>query len=377
MKSRFTPLLAAATLLAACSDNASAGLGNDRIQSASTPLSIRVSVSGEKFAAQGFAYSSMDGFDDPVFVDGWEVDFEKYYISIANPRLNRPGADPSVRQNLGALVAQQNGPWIANVHAPGPDVGAAGPPEAAWPLFSFTQGTDGAALDPTVRYAFSYDMVPAVASATRVGVTGAQEADVQLMISHHWTSYVVGTATYRGRAPSATVDPTFQRYPRVVHFTWGWGAPARYLNCHNPALGEQDIPANRGVQPSRSASVRAQMTVHVDHFYWDTANVDTAPVHFDPIAARARMTSATEAEVTFDDLMGVSYSALTDLAGAPVLDRGAQTPGYTRTGQFIYQLNSASGITDLRSFLATDARTQGHMNAEGSCYVQPVGDITY
>lgn len=367
--------LALCGLAVSCS-NGSPGLGNATLQPASTPRSVRVSLSGEQYGQNGFPYSANPGPSEPVFVDGWEVDFELYLVSVGNVRLNLPGADPTVRQNVGGLVAQVAGPWIANVHNPGPDVGAAGPPEAAWPLFTFTQGDNGAPLDPTIRYAFSYDFVPASATAQRVGLTAADNADVQTMIDHRWTSLVRGTATYRGRASTATVDPTFRSYPTVVRFTWGWSAPASYVNCHNPSLGEEDIPANRGVQPSTSASARAQMTVHIDHFYWDTANVDSAPIHFDAIAARARMVNGMY-QVSFDDLAGASYSAPTDLMGNPVLDRGAQTAGYTRTGPLLYQLNSATGITDLRTFLAHNARTQGHMNAEGSCYVQPVGEVSF
>ncbi len=63
-----------------------------------------------------------------------------------------------------------------------------------------------------------------------------------------------------------------QRAARHIYFTFGWNDSGGVLNCDNPELGftGEDQPSTRGIKPSPTGSVPAQVTLHVDHIFWDT-----------------------------------------------------------------------------------------------------------
>ena len=170
----------------------------------------------------------------------------------------------------------------------------------------------------------------------------------------------------------------------MVRFGFGFAAPASYLNCHNPELGDADTAANRGVQPSAAGHVRAQITMHTDHFFWDEADVEGTPLHFDPIAARAHPAgvdagAASPAVVTLADLAGDLPASLTDSVGRGVRDRGGQTQGVVDDSPPpSYAVRGAGAMVhDLRDFVRYNARGGGHLNSDGLCAVQangPLGD---
>lgn len=347
------------------------------------PKTIQVSVSAEALAQDGYPYKAAPAADEPVFVDGWSVQFEHLYVVIKSVRLNELGNDPSARQVVGALVAEQNGPWIVDGVKPGPITGAGGAPETAQPLFVFTGPSGGGAFDTTKRYAFSYATEAASTALKNMNLVVADKSDVEEMIAHQWSLLIVGTATYQGRAASAAVDPTFQSYPQVVKFRLGMGIPAEYIDCHNPELGEDpENAAYWGVQPSAAGAARAQVTFHTDHTFWDQLEVEGTPLHFDPFAARASGFGTVGGDhlVTLQDLSGVNPAALMDRAGAPVLDRGAQTTGYTpNSPPPAYGLSGvpAADVPDMRAFVAYLSRGFGHLNSDGECFVAPTGSFSF
>ena len=346
------------------------------------PLSVQVSISGESLAEHGYDYSSTPATGQPVFVDGWELRFDHYVVVIDHVRLNQPGPDPTMRAGLGGLVAQQDGPWIVDVHKAGTLSGAGGPPETAVPMFVFRMPTAGGAFDPSVRYAFSFDTVPASPAVQNLNLTPDTANIAADMIAHQWTKYFSGTATYRGRAATSSVDPSFVGYPTTVHFGFGFGDPASYINCHNPELGQMDSAATRGLQPSATGHVRAQITMHTDHFFWDEADVEGTPLRFDAIAARANGfggDAGSSLEVTLDALAHDLPASLTDALGAPVLDRGAQTAGVIdNSPPPSYAVHTAAGsVGSLRDFVVYNVRGQGHLNSDGLCFVWPSAPISF
>ena len=340
------------------------------------PRSVQISVSAEDVVESGYIYDPNPGPSDAVFVDGWSLTFEHYFVVIHSARLNGSPSDPSMRGVVGPLVAEARGPWLVDLRRPGPLVGAAGSPETAWPL-DVLPGP----FDPSTMYAFSYETAPASASMRNVNVPESDRTWVERMLARRWSILVAGTATYEGRAATETVDSTFRPYPTEVHFEFGWSMPTRYVNCHNPEIGEADEPANRGIRPSATGAQRAQLTFHTDHFFWDQADVEGTPLRFDAFAARSSRFGMTGGmySVSMEDLAGVPPSALVDRAGNPVRDRGNQTTGYMAGAGSppAYLVNTASEITDLRSFAAYNARAQGHLNSDGLCLVEPSAPIGY
>jgi hypothetical protein len=335
---------------------------------------IQVSASGEALGQAGYSYSSSPG-DEPVFVDGWELRFQRYLVVVGRVLLSELGADPDMRGLLGKTVVEQRGPWVVDLHKLGPVVGAGGAPETAVPL-TVLRGN----FDTTRTYAFSYETAAASYAVLNTNLVEADREALLAMIEHGWVKYFEGTARYRGRA--SALDASFESYPTLVHFVFGFADPARYANCHNPEIGEEDEPANRGVRPNAEGAVRAQLTFHTDHFFWDQADVEGAPLRFDALAARVQgfgVDPGGSHELRMEDLQGVPPSALLDRAGHAVRDRGAQTQGY-RPGVGappVYATNGAAEITDLRSFVAYDNRGQGHLNSDGLCLVEATGELSF
>lgn len=337
------------------------------------PRTIQVSVSSEDLGQQGFDYTSMPAAGAIVFVDGWELRFSRILVTLGNIRINLPGASTSDQSSVGAAVASVPGSFAVDVQKPGPLTGAGGAPETAIPLAVIRAPSAGGSLDTTVRYAFSYDGVAATPGATNVNLDAAGVALYEQMIRRGWSQYIEGTATYRGTATG--LAPAFADYPTSVTFRLGWSAPAQYINCNNPENGGDEMP---GVQPSASTAARAQVTFHMDHLFWGALGVENPPLHFDQYASRAR-TTAGVSEVTLDDLQGVVPTNLLDRMMRPVPDRGAQTMGYTprSASALSFDLGGTSGIRDLRDFVTFSARSYGHLNADGLCFVRPSGAITF
>jgi len=340
------------------------------------PRTVQVSASGEVFGQTLFSYTNPPPEGAPVFVDGWQIEFTRYLVVIDSVSLNEPGSDPDVRDALGSVVVEQRGPWVVDLHKAGPIVGAGGPPETAVPLTVLS-----ADFDTSRTYAVSYETGPASYELHNTNLTDTDRDALLEMIEHGWVKYVEGEATYLGRTPSETVDSSFLSYPTRVHFAFGLADPARYVNCHNPEIGEEDEPKNRGVRPAGNGAVRAQLTFHTDHMFWDQADVEGTPLRFDALAARVQGFGSDAAlhELTLDELVGVSPSNLTDQSGAPVRDRGDQTTGYEPgpVAPPTYGTQGISEITDLRSFVAYNNRAQGHLNSDGLCAVVPTGTLAF
>lgn len=337
------------------------------------PRTVQVSISSEGFGQQGFAYTATPPEGEPVFVDGWEVRFTRILVTVKNVRLNRPGTTPSDPAAVGASVALNPRAYAVNVQKAGPITGAGGGDETAIPLFVFTAADSGAALEATVRYAFSYDLVPASMASTNVNLDAGDLTAYQTMVTRGWTQLIEGTATYRGVAPMA--GSPFADYPTSVRFSFGFGAPSAYANCNNPDNGAEDAP---GVQPSGNGRARAQVTIHTDHSFWEALGREDPPLHFDHLAARATVTGSA-GMVTLDDLMGVVPTNLRDRMNRQVPDRGGQTMGYTARNAMALSLDQGgtAGISDLRDFVVFSARASGHLNADGLCAIRPSGALRF
>jgi hypothetical protein len=398
---KFTTLLLATVAIVSCSD-APAPADRPRIPDAgavladagdSTPTPVIdeavdpgpggfwFTISGEKLAWRGFAFPPEPG-EDLVFVDGWEVRFESLLVTIGSITLaDDPDLVPTDQSRTGQAVARLEGPWAFDLHKGGSLPGAGGSKERALPFASLREkNLVGGAFDPTLRYALSYDIVPANAKAKTFGFDETNKADYEEMIAKGWTTLYVGTATFRGD-DCRTTDPSydFGKLPKVVKFRLGFTAPAAQINCQNerlsPAKGLEGESFPRGVQIRTNASAIVQLTVHVDHAFWE-ALVEHAPAHFDPIAARA----IGRDRVTIDDLVGVDFTSLRDAEGTPLPWRWCTTD-YTPPGGKIRNF-SAQGVPfdpsappdralrDYRDFMTYIVSTQGHLNGHGLCFTE-------
>jgi hypothetical protein len=152
-------------------------------------------------------------------------------------------------------------------------------------------------------------------------------------------------------------------------------------------VGGEDYP--RGIQVSTNASVFAQITVHMDHPFWESL-AENAPVHWDQIAAQ--YIGKTSPVATVEDMKGVPFYAFNDSAHTPLPWRNCMGMYYTppgngqmafstlsvpvnpngvctgEAGQDYTQANCPA-IRDYYDYIRFTQSTQGHLNSQGLCFI--------
>jgi hypothetical protein len=335
-----------------------------------------VTVSGEDLALLGYDWtsSSLAEGDPPAFVDGWALGFEHVILTIDKLRINAdPDKDEGNPFDLGGTVAIAEGPWAVDVTLGGEVTGKSGSPdEKTVPIAAFESQPNGQPFDPVARYAFSYDLVPAAAGAKIVNLDAEGLALYEEGKQKGWSMIFAGTARYKGPAPAA--DSVFAKMPSEVQFKLGMANPSSYVNCRNTDLQAVGDEFPRGIQANANASTTVQITIHTDHAFWDTLNVEGTPLHFDPIAANASTygNPASPGSVTTEDLLGVDVSGFQTRAGEPLPWRSVVPDYMAPAGQMTYDPNGTSFAVanSLAAYLGYSAASGGHMNADGECEIQ-------
>jgi hypothetical protein len=378
------PILLAATLVVAACSSSSSGTSSGAGQ-------VQVNYSGETLGAVGLPYpTSCPNGDNapPFFVDGWSVFIDEYLVAVGNIRLT-PGAQQYALESTlnSPPVAVKAGPYVFDGHKGGGLTSTDGVSPAG-PIFAWNQQDDGQAFDATQYYAFSYDVVPATAAATQVNLSSSQGPDYDLMVQKGWSKYVRGHAVFAGITgpntypPDAGIAAQFNALPSTIYFSFGWDDSGGVLNCNNPQLGftGEDSPTTRGIKPSPTAPVIAQITLHVDHVFWDTLRLEGTPLRFDQVAAWATGSNSDPTEPLQIQDLGVLANTLaaTFADGTPLPDRAPyQTPtsscyvsNQSNPLQVTLALNGVPGsvVSNLADFMAFSAQAQMHMNADGLCY---------
>jgi hypothetical protein len=356
--------------------------------SSSNGAKIQFSASGEVLALGGYAYPPPSG--GVAFVDGWEVRFTKFLTTIDKITLSTNPDTSATNQSLvGTKVAELDGPWAIDLHQGGPLPGKGGAGEQAFPIALLdNQNLNGnQSFDPTVRYAFGFDLVPATASAKFLQLQ-SNDPDYQDMIANGYVVLYIGTATWRGNGVGSACTTTnntfdFTKLPQVVNFRLGFKTPTTYINCQNPdndpaqPLGSE--AHERGVQVQANKTVIAQVTVHTDHPFWESF-VHDSPAHFDQLAALATRDANGNFNLTMQQTVGVDYTAFK--FGSLALPWRACAPGYTTPNQNPQMGfdsltiphnpagNPATSMRDYFDYMYYNQSTQGHLNSDGLCFVQ-------
>lgn len=364
--------LTASALLIAC-----AGCGDSN---GSTGGSVTITASGEALALGGYDFP----FTDAGFVDGWEVRFTELLVTVDKITLSEnPDGDPGDQSKTGALVAKVDGPFAIDLHKGGPLLGKGGSDEQAVQIATITsQNKNGdKAFDPTVRYAFGFDVVTATDRAKLINLDEQGQADYALMQEKGYTVLYVGTATFKGTACSPA-SPELDKLPKAVNFKLGFRSPTTYINCQNPDNDPAEAFAQeehqRGIFVKENQAVTAQVTIHTDHPFWESF-VHDSPAHFDPIAARYVGASGTPT-AALEDMIGVDITAFKDKDGNALPWRTC-IASYTPTGVGPMSFdtagvkvdpkgNPATSIRDDYDFMTYAQSTQGHLNSDGLCFVK-------
>lgn len=369
--------------LCACGGDATSGMDMAPAAKGGTVLFV---ASGEVLALGGYPFPPASA-DDPAFVDGWEVKFDALLVTLDKITLSEnPDKSPTDQSKTDEVVAQVNGPWAVDLHKGGPLMGKGGSDEQAVAIATIADQNlkGGAPFDATRRYAFGFDIVAASAAAKAINLDAQGTTDYADMVKNGWTVLYVGTATWKGSScKTNNMAYDFTKLPKVVKFRLGFKAPTTYSNCQNPdndpAKAFDAEEHQRGVQIKANATTIAQATVHTDHPFWETVTHD-APAHFDALAALASKNMAGDFVVTLEAAKGVNFTAFKDASGKALPWRScldsytppntAMTMGFDTMG-VPYQPNGdpAAALRDYYDYMTYNVSTQGHLNADGLCFV--------
>jgi hypothetical protein len=396
-------------------------------------------ISGEVNAISGYPYPPFDP-SQTWMVDGWNWRIEKYIVVVDHITLwNDPNQSSSNQELHGSQVAQANGPWVVDLHKGGPIDGKGGGGEEALAIATLgnQNSNGGASFDPTAYYAFGFSTVPATYDAINVNLTSDEQADFDYMVQGGYSVYYYGTAIWAGNqtgqsgfglcssnaqtdlsggnqtcasASSGSADGgagdggaadagggddscpapyAFSRLPQSMTFQLGFSTPTNYVNCVNYTLSEQLGMDVRGVQTSSSQSELEQITVHMDHPFWESFQEDT-PVHWDQIAAQYVGVSNPVAHT--EDMKGVPFNPFTDSKGTVMPWHDCEPSQYTPPGNGAMSFSTLSvpqnpsgtctgpvgqdftkddcpAIRDYYDFMRYTQSTQGHLNSQGLCFI--------
>jgi hypothetical protein len=278
-----------ATMLAACSSDDSAGQG-----------SLRIKISGEEAALTG--YPVQTGDHEIAFSDGWELAFQKILVSLTDFNLQAEDGDDA------ELAA---GPVVADLHLGQPRLWSfAGVPARRWDRVGFT-------LEPPTRKSKAVNEI--------------DDADVTRMADEGYAILIQATA---------------KKDDRTVQLDYGFPFTVVSTRCEN------GMDRTDGIVVANGAVNEAQVTIHLDHLFFDSFAVDDAGLHFEPMAAVA----PASGPLTLADLSKqANLSDLKDPGGAPLdlaYDPGSVFNPVPKT---------------LEDYVIDAATTIGHWNGEGHC----------
>jgi hypothetical protein len=347
---------------------------------ASPAGAFRVTVSGEGEATEGYAFPPAEA-GEPTFVDGWEVKYDSVVAFIDKVTLSEnPDRNPADQSQTGELVAQLDGPWVVDLTEEGP-LPAKEMNGRAFDLgvIANQNKKGGVAFDATQKYAMGFDLTTARDGAKQLNGMAKRVPDAVLaaMKTGGYSVWMKGSATFKGGTAcmSTNMAYDFNRLPKKVNFEIGFKAPVTFQNCINPEL----MPMNsKGVQGQRNAETTAQVTLHLDHPFWDALEED-APLRFDLIAARksvAMGAGPAEVSVTNADLTGLDFVAGTDAQRNPLPYRVCGTGATLPAGNVSYSVGSvpvnaaggAQGLKDYLDYMTYNLSTMGHLNNDGLCF---------
>jgi hypothetical protein len=170
--------------------------------------------------------------------------------------------------------------------------------------------------------------------------------------------------------------------PKTVSFRFGFKTPTSYINCQNPDFMKgsstfQGEDYKRGVQVASNMATIAQVTFHTDHPFWESFMHDT-PAHFDQLAALAKQQQDTSWLVTLDDTKGVIYTGFKVKSGAALPWHWCNWSGQTTDMMYTPpNMNPQMGFDDTGNsqpdyfaYMNWNQSTQGHLNADGLCFVK-------
>ena len=384
-----------------------------------------LSASGEVLAIVGYRFPPVNP-GDFALVDGWDITYSNVISTFTHVKLSEnPDTSCTDQSQTGPLVAEVDGPWAIDLHKGGSLVGKEGPPEQAAPIAEITNQNmnGGKSFDPTMRYAFGFDIIPATVMAKNVNLDAADLTLYQEMVTKGCTTMLVGQAVWKGNnngsltnsgctqttvtgaacsaatpcptgqglvcagaVGSQTCQPDFSAFPTTINFHLCLPAPTTYINAQNPendpampCAGEEH---QRGVHTVQNEPTVIQATFHIDHVLWESF-IHDSPAHFDSYASKKTGAGATVA-LTFDDMKGQPFTPFVDTFGHQVPWRNCVGASYTPPSNGAMSFDTqgrtvnpngtcmqgnCNVIRDFADYTLFNHSTFGHLNADGLAFV--------
>lgn len=267
---------------------------------------LEVTLSGEDGAKEGFPVEE-DG-TTIAFADGWSLEFTKYLVSIGNL---------SVTATDGEAGVTSSEVFVADVSKGDPT------------LATFTEL-------PARRWdRVSFELLAPTADAKRLGDVSAD--DVERMTQGGFNYWLEGEAT---------------RGDSTVTFAWGFAAETKNADCTNGDDGTS------GVVVKPNSKTNAEVTLHVEHLFWDALGSENAVLRFDAIAGVAD----ENGRVSMEALAGQSLAQPLDADGFAIKDDQGKPVVYDAGSTTLSENN-------LRGFMTASIASQAHLNGEGLCTV--------
>lgn len=267
---------------------------------------LTLRISGEDAAKRG--YPVVVAGEEIAFVDGWKVRFHKLIASVGEVELRGHDGEVALAETTTYVAELTTGDPVLERYE--------GLPARRWERFSFS------VLAPTNE---------------SVNVNDVDPEALERMIEHRYNYWIEGEAEKDGA---------------TLTFAWGLENPTRNASCTNGLDGTE------GVVIRRNATTEAELTVHIDHLFWDTLGSEQLRLRFDAIAG-----AADEAgHIDTDALASQRLSDLRDREGNPLTDSSG--------ARVIYNPESVP-LPDhnLKEFILAAAASQVHYNGAGLCSV--------
>jgi hypothetical protein len=261
-------------------------------------LSVR--ISGEEAAQRGYPVG--EGEDQIAFADGWTLEFHKVIVSLTHFNL---ATDDGEEASLDVDSV------VVDLHQ--------GTPE----LWRF----EGLAAQRWEEVGYRYSKPRADARV----VNDVSGEDLELMQDEGY---------------SLLIEATAHSAERDVELRWGFPLAIDVLHCENGLDGTD------GIVVRDNAVTSSEITIHLDHLFFDSYATEEPALRFDAMAA---MTPAGR-PLMLGDLRGQeNLSDLKSLTGVPL--------------GLAYDPGSAFHPVpkNLEEYVIAAAETTGHWNGEGHC----------
>lgn len=261
---------------------------------------LAVEISGEDIATMGLPVG------DIAFADGWSIAVEHVFIVVEDFEIS-------------------DGTTTFPIDTPSTLIDLHAGDQRVWTLSSV----------PAQRWSqVGYHIARPTAATARLG--DVTQADLDAMVAAGVSLRFIGTATHATHGS--------------IEIDLGLPMAAHMERC------ESGVDGTDGFVIPPSGTHETQMTIHLDHLFFDSARSEEPNLRFEAMAAAA----GADRTLTYADLATQSLADLRGLDGMPLLDEEGMPIAYEPP-------SSGLPMQNLQAYVFSQALGVGHFEGEGHC----------